>query len=167
MWSVQLISPSNETVALKPVQLQANNHQFDLPVVLVIHRASCWFNVGSLKAHLWDGKYCHHATDREDYPTRKEQCTLRCPISQYVLLRSVFWSSTPTLLSFNDRPLYFRFHSDFRFCSDFFFFPYLFILLPSSGPLELYVSLGRSVGAQPSMLPICSLRAYRCQQAVL
>lgn len=136
-------------------------------MVLVIHRASCCFNGGSLKALLWDGKYCHHATDREDYPTRKEQCTLHCPISQYVLLRSVFWSSTPTLLSFNDRPLYFRFHSDFRFCSDIFFFLHLFILLPSSGPLELHLSMGRSVGAQPSMLLICSLRAHCCQQAVL
>lgn len=99
MWRVQEISPSDETVVPKPVQLQVNNHQFDLPVVLVRLREPGCFYVASFKAHVWDGKYCHHARNSENYPSRKEHCMLRCPLSQYVLLRSGFWSSALPLLS--------------------------------------------------------------------
>lgn len=81
MWRAQVISPSDETVAPKPVQPQVNNHQFDLPVFLVILRASGWFYVSSFKAHLWDGKYCHHAMNSENYPSRKEQHKLSCPLN--------------------------------------------------------------------------------------
>lgn len=84
MWRVQLVSSTDETVAVKPVQLQATNHQFDLPEVLEILRPSGRLNVGSLKARLWDGKYCHRATDKEIFQQeRNSVCCAAHSINTY------------------------------------------------------------------------------------
>lgn len=52
-----LVSPSDETVVLKPVQLQASRQQFGFAVLLIILRAASCFSVASLKAHFWGCKY--------------------------------------------------------------------------------------------------------------
>lgn len=51
MWRVQLISSSNESVTVKPVWLQANNHQFDL--ILAALRVSDCFILPASK-HIYE-----------------------------------------------------------------------------------------------------------------